>query len=48
MANRHNLSYSKLYQNIDGGYSMEKLKKILKRQEDDKFEGLGAPFDMEG
>lgn len=48
ITNRHNLSYAKLYQNMDGGYSFEKLEKILIRQEEDQMDGIGAPFDEEG
>jgi len=31
IASRHGLSYAKLYHNSDGGYDMEKLKKVMKR-----------------
>ena len=37
---RHGLNYAKLYHNHDDGYSMEKLKKLLKRMKEDTEDGL--------
>lgn len=37
---RHGLNYAKLYHNHDDGYSMEKLKKVLKRMKEDVEDGL--------
>jgi len=31
LVGRHGLNYAKLFHNLHGGYSMEKLKKVLKR-----------------
>jgi len=31
LTGRHNLNYAKLYYGDEGGYSMEKLKKVLAR-----------------
>jgi hypothetical protein len=35
LTGRHGLDYGKLYHNVGGGYSMEKLKKVLKRISED-------------
>ena len=40
---RHGLSYAKLYQDFEGGYNMEQLKKVLEQVKQDKEEGL-HPF----
>jgi len=37
---RHGLDYGKLYHNHEGGYTMEKLKKCLERQVDDREKGI--------
>lgn len=35
LAGRHKLDYAKLYHNQEGGYSMEELKRVLERNEQD-------------
>lgn len=42
-AARHGLNYAKLYHGLDGGYSMEKLKKVLQRIKNDVKDNL-HPF----
>jgi len=37
------LNYNKLYHNKDGGYSMDKLKRVMQRLKQDKEDGL-HPF----
>jgi hypothetical protein len=46
-AARHGLNYAKLYHGLDGGYSMEKLKKVLKRIKSDHKEHLHPFIDEE-
>jgi hypothetical protein len=46
-AARHGLNYAKLYHGLDGGYSMEKLKKVLKRIKDDVKDNLHPFIDPE-
>ena len=43
LAARHGLSYAKLFHNTDGGYNMEKLKKVMKRVKQDREDGV-HPF----
>ena len=40
---RHQLNYGQLFHNLEGGYNMEKLKKVLQRTQKDKEDGL-HPF----
>ena len=40
IVDRHNLDYNKLYHMHGGGYSMDKLKKVLKRIRTDRGDGL--------
>lgn len=40
LAKRHGLDYGKLFHNHEGGYTMEKLKKCLERQVDERDNGL--------
>lgn len=40
ISGRHRLNYAKLYHNHHGGYSMEKLKKVMQRLSEDREDGL--------
>lgn len=44
---RHGLNYSKLYHGLDGGYSMEKLKKVLQRIKSDVKDNIHPFIDPE-
>jgi hypothetical protein len=46
-ATRHGLNYTKLYHGLDGGYSMEKLKKVLERIKSDVKDNLHPFIDPE-
>jgi hypothetical protein len=46
-AARHGLNYAKLYHGLDGGYSMEKLKKVLKRIKSDVQDNIHPFIDPE-
>ena len=47
IAGRHQLNYEKLYHNIDGGYDMEKLKRVLQRTQKDIKDGLHPFIDQD-
>jgi hypothetical protein len=47
LASRHGLNYAKLYHGLDGGYSMEKLKKVLKRIQGDIKDNIHPFIDPE-
>ena len=40
---RHGLNYAKLYQDFEGGYDLEQLKRVLQRVRQDKEDGV-HPF----
>jgi hypothetical protein len=46
-AGRHGLNYAKLYHGLDGGYSMEKLKKVLDRIKSDVKDNIHPFIDPE-
>ena len=46
-AGRHNLDYGKLYHNIDGGYDIKVLTKVLNRIQSDTEEGIHPFVDEE-
>ena len=37
---RHGLNYAQLYQDFEGGYDMEQLKRVLQRVQEDKEDGV--------